>query len=89
MAGSGDRTGGARSPSRAEVKHLVGDLDDAVITAIIATGASYAEIELAAAQAGSELDLPARGEGRLDPIAEAVYDILVKDPGFSAIERDR
>jgi hypothetical protein len=36
---------GAQRPSRQDILHLMGEVDDAVVTAILTTGASYVEIE--------------------------------------------
>lgn len=76
-------------PTHDEIVALVGDLDDAVIAAIFATGASYAEIEQAARWAGAEKEEPRPNSHGLSPVAEQVYDILVADPGFVAEEERR
>lgn len=67
-----------------DVAHLIGDVDDALILAIMNTGATYAEIEQAVKWAGGGKAEPVLdGEG-LSPAAETVYDILVSDPFFGA-----
>jgi hypothetical protein len=73
-------------PNHDEIVSLVGDLEDAVIAAIAKTGASYAEIEQAARQAGAEADEPRPDAHGLSLRAEAVYDILVADPNFVGVE---
>jgi hypothetical protein len=68
--------------TRDDVAHLIGDLDDSVIAAIIATGATYAEIEQALKWVGAgaeELRLNAHG---LTPTAELVCDILLTSAEF-------
>jgi hypothetical protein len=66
-----------------DVARLIGDTDDGLIAAIMDTGATYAEIEQAIKWAGGGKDEPVLdGEG-LSPIGEAVYDILMSDPGFA------
>lgn len=75
--------------TRAEVIHLFGELDDAVVAAILRTGATYAELEEAKIRAlGDAADL---GKERHEPspAAAAVYDILMHDPTFLGMERDR
>jgi len=75
--------------SRDDVIHLVGDVDDVVVTAILATGATYGEIEEARKwAAGDAADLAKQGR-TLSPAAEAVYDILAADPGLLDPETER
>ena len=76
-------------PTLDEIISLVGDLDDAVIAAIFATGASYAEIEQAARWAGTEMEESKPNAHGLSAIAEQVYDILVADPNFVGEEERR
>jgi hypothetical protein len=72
----------APPPSRADVVKLVGDLDDAVITAILGTGASYLEIEEAVKWAtGDAEQLGKEGYG-LSTAAASVHDILMADPSY-------
>jgi hypothetical protein len=72
----------ANAPRRQDVIHLAGDLDDAAIVAILATGASYLEIEEAVKWAGGDSEQLAKAGRTLTPPAQRVYDILVTDPGF-------
>ncbi|MHB1219204.1 MAG: hypothetical protein ACYC1L_13505 [Alphaproteobacteria bacterium] len=73
--------------SRAEIVRLVGELDDATLAAIAATGAKPAEIARAAKRAAGE------GEGQakrsLDPAVEAVFDLLSACPAFPKLGRER
>jgi len=67
---------------RDDVAHLVGDLEDSTVAAILATGASYADIEQAVKwlEAGSgEPRLNAHG---LTPTGEMVCDILLTSGAF-------
>ena len=67
-----------------DVVRLIGDLDDALILAIMNTGATYAEIEQAVKWAGGGKDEPVLDGQGLSPTAEVVYDILVTDPSFES-----
>lgn len=65
-----------------DVVQLVGNLDDETIAAILATEATYADLELAyACIMGGD-----REEGELGPLAGAaarIYDILQDDSAFA------
>jgi hypothetical protein len=65
-----------------DVAHLVGDLEDATIAAILATGATYAEIEQALKWLGGGREEPRLNSEGLNPTAEIVYDILLADPAY-------
>jgi hypothetical protein len=69
-------------PSHADVVALVGDLDDAVVAAIIGTGASYVEIEEAAKWATGDAEQLGKSGHGLRGAAAAVYDILMADPAY-------
>lgn len=75
-------------PTREEIVQLVGDLDDAAAAAILATGASFAEVEEAARRATGEVDTAAEAHP-LSPRAEAVYDILQSIPAFARDAEER
>ena len=72
--------------TREDVDHLVGHLEDATISAILATGATYAEIEQALKWAGVGPEDPRWNAHGLTPTAELIYDILVDDAAFSSDE---
>jgi hypothetical protein len=76
----------SRPPSRDEVVRLVGDVDDAVVAAIVATGATYIEIEEAVNWLSGDPEGLARLGRSLSPAAQAVCDILAADPMFAADE---
>lgn len=63
--------------TRDDVAHLIGDLDDSVIAAIIATGATYSEIEQALKWVGAGAEEPRLNAHGLTPTAELVCDILL------------
>jgi hypothetical protein len=65
-----------------DIAHLVGDLDDATIAAILATGATYAEIEQALKWLGGGREEPRLNSEGLSPTAERVYEILLSDPTY-------
>lgn len=73
--------------SHEDVAHLVGDLDDATVAAILATGATYQDIEQALKWAGAEPDEPRLNAHGMTPTAELVFDILVSDPAYAEDER--
>lgn len=66
-----------------DVSHLVGDLDDAAIAAILATGATYAEIEQALKWIGGGREEPHLNSEGLSPTAERVFEILLSDPAYN------
>jgi hypothetical protein len=70
-----------------EIRALVGDLEAAELEAILATGATPAQIEQALAWAAGESDVMGDEERRLHGAVAAVYDILVTEE--TAEERDR
>lgn len=74
--------------SREDVVHLVGDLEDATIAAILATGATYQEIEQALQWAGAGPDEPRPDAHGMTPTAEQVFDILLSDPAYADEERE-
>ena len=69
--------------THADVTHLIGDVDEAVVTAILATQASYQEIADAAKWAEGDAEQLGKSGHVLSPAAEAVYDILASDPTFA------
>ncbi len=76
-------------PTRDDVIHLAGDVDDDVVTAILGTGATYVEVEEAVKWAlGNAEELPKQAR-RLSPAAEAVYGILASDPAFLGDDSER
>jgi phosphoglycolate phosphatase-like HAD superfamily hydrolase len=60
-----------------DVRHIVGDLDDAKIAAILATDATVEELEEAAAWASGESDVMGDLERPLEGVVATVYDILM------------
>lgn len=77
-----------RRPTREEVVQIVGDLDDAVVAAILATGAAVSEVEEAAWRATGKAVSRAEAQPLSAP-AEAVYDILVTTPTFATEPDER
>lgn len=75
-------TASAQHLSHDDVAHLVGDLDDSVIAAILATGADYSEIELALKWLGAGAEEPRMDGQGLTPRAELVCDILLESGAF-------
>jgi hypothetical protein len=74
-------------PTLEEIRRLVGPVTDDRLAAIAATGASRAEIELAAAYAQGLGDVPGRGGHPLEGRAADVFDILRADD--EELEPDR
>ena len=65
-----------------DVIRLVGDVDDAVGTAILATGATYVDVEEAVKWATGDAEQLGKSGRGLSPAAEAVLDILMADPAY-------
>ncbi len=74
-------------PTFEEIRRLVGPMTDDRLAAIAATGASPAEIELAATYAKGMGDVPGRDGHPLAGRAAAVFDILRADDEL--LEPDR
>jgi hypothetical protein len=64
------------SPDAAEVRKIVGDVDDAMLTAIIATGATAAEITEALLWVKADDDLGTDLEHSRRGVVGQVYEIL-------------
>jgi hypothetical protein len=60
-----------------DVREIVGDLDDAKIAAILATGANAEQLEEAMAWASGESDVMGELERPLEGVVATVYDILM------------
>jgi hypothetical protein len=71
-----------RKLTQQDVRDIVGDLDDAKIAAILATGASPEELEEAAAWAAGESDVMGDLERPLDGVVAGLYEILTADEEF-------
>lgn len=72
----------ATNPEREALTHdavvaLVGDLEDAKISEILATGATARDLDEAIAWAESESDVMEKLEKRLDEPAASIYRILM------------
>lgn len=75
----------ARMPhclSRRDVTRVLGQVTDARAAAILATGATAAELEEAAAWAAGESDVIGKLQRPASPIVGAVYDILTAEEKF-------
>lgn len=68
--------------SAAEVIRLAGDLDDETVVAVIATGATAADIEQAVKWAGGDAESLGKSGYSLTGVAAAVFDILTTCPAF-------
>lgn len=75
--------------TRAEVIHVLGDVDDAIVAAILETGATYGELEEAQLWALGDIAELGKEGHELSSAAAAVYDILMNDPAFLEMERER
>lgn len=69
-----------------DVAHLVGDLEDSTIAAILATGATYVDIEQAVKWLGAGTEEPRPNAHGLTPTGELVCDILLQSGAFDANE---
>lgn len=72
--------------TRDDVAHLIGDLDDSVVAAIIATGATYIEIAQALKWVGAGAEEARLNAHGLTPTAEPVCDILLATTEFADAE---
>jgi hypothetical protein len=88
MTETGKRESRMQHLTHEDVAHLVGDLDDATIAAVLATGATYEEIEQALRWAGAGPDEPRLNAHGMTPTAELVFDILLRDPAYAEEERE-
>ena len=70
-------------PTHADVVHLVGDVDDTAVAAILATKASNMDIEEAVKWATGDAEQLGKSGRELTAAAESVYDILVADPAYA------
>lgn len=74
--------------TRDQVVDVLGAIDDAIIVAIIETGATIEELEEAAEWAAGESDVMGEMERKLAGAASAVYDILTAPDQFREENRD-
>jgi hypothetical protein len=74
--------------SHDDVAHLVGDLEDSVVATILATGASYLDIEQAVKWLDAGFEGRLNGHG-LTPKGELVCDILLTSGAFADDSDDR
>jgi hypothetical protein len=84
---AGDRKAAKPGLTRAEILRVAGDIGDAKVAAIEASGARLEELEEAVAWAAGESDV--MGELRLPLVGRtsALYDILTADEAYGD-ERD-
>jgi len=72
-----------RPLSHDDVIHTVGDVDETVVSAIIATGAAYIDVEEAVKWATGDAEQLGKSGRGLSPAGQAVYDILMADPAYA------
>lgn len=75
--------------SVADVIRLTGDLDDETVVAVIATGATAADIEQAVKWAGGDAEALGKSGYSLTGVPAAVFDILTTCPAFVPSGRER
>ena len=68
--------------TRQDIESILGRIDDASMTAILAIGPSVNELEEAVAWATGESDVMGELERPLDGAAARVYDILTQDEAW-------
>lgn len=78
---SAQPTSGERSAtiSRDELRHILGDIDDAKIIEILALKPTLPEVELAAIWATGDGDVLAKSDHPLAGVASDIVDILTAD----------
>ncbi len=64
------------------VRRLCGDITDATISAILAVGASIADLEAAIAWAAGESDVMGEARRPLAGASAAIYELLAADDEF-------
>ena len=69
----------ANAAEREDVKHILGDLDEAKIIQILELNPSLADLEEAAARATGDADILAKGGHSPSGIATAIVEIVVAD----------
>lgn len=74
--------------TRDDVVRVVGDVEDATIAALLATGASYLELEQAVMWANGDGDHLGKAGHPLTGKAAQAYDILLSDPAFQPLDPD-
>jgi hypothetical protein len=72
-----------------EVLRLCGDLQDSTAQAIVNSGGSVSDLEIALAWAGGEDDVMGEERKPLEGIPAVIYDILSRDREFGEVEVDR
>lgn len=77
-----------KQPTRDDVVHLFGPLNDQVVVEILDVNASYAELEEVALRLAQEDDVLGEMRRPLDGAAALVYDILMSVEDFGN-ERNR
>jgi hypothetical protein len=75
--------------SHDEVVRLCGDLQDSTVQAIVDSGGTVADLEIALAWAGGEDDIMGEERKPLEGIPATIYDVLTRDPEFGEVEVDR
>ena len=84
-----DKEPGAR-PSSDDIVRLAGDLDDETVAEVMATGATFADVEQAVMWAIGNAETLAKSGHALSGLSAVVYDILISDPAFVPLdERER
>lgn len=73
-------------PTHDDVVHLVGNVEETTVLALLATGATYAEIEEAVEWANGDAEVPRTTDRKLTGPAREAYRILLSDPAFSSDE---
>jgi hypothetical protein len=71
-----------RKINRDDIRKSLGELEDPVVVALLATGATHEEFEEAVAWARGESDVVGEMERPLSGAVAAVYDILTNIEGW-------
>jgi hypothetical protein len=82
VTSSTSKAAGFQHLSHDDVVHLIGDLDDSTVSTILASGASYVDIEQAVKWLESGFDEARLNSHRLTPKGEMVCDILLTSGTF-------
>lgn len=84
--------GGAPQPSiaaltRRQIRELVGEIEDSKAAAILATGATAGDLEVAVAWAAGESDVQGEAWQPASPLVAVLYAILTADDAADGTRR--
>ena len=79
IEGESENVGNPRPLTGVEIRHLLGDLMDSKVAAILRIGASRDDLDAAIAWLGGETETLSEGGHPLSGKAAAIYDVLTSE----------